>query len=99
MGSDSLILDESLAPQVGVRVGDLAVQVVEDEDETGQRYRRSFTHIRGTIHPTEAPEISQTNTEVMFQKIIYDGLVGDSFLRSFVVTFDVWNSRMVFARS
>jgi hypothetical protein len=34
----------------------------------------------------------------MFQKIIYDGLVGDSFLRSFVVTFDVWNSRMVFAR-
>jgi hypothetical protein len=33
----------------------------------------------------------------MFQKIIYDGLIGDAFLRNFVVTFDVAAARMIFA--
>ena len=33
----------------------------------------------------------------MFQKIIYDGLVGDSFLKNFVVTYDMQRERMVFA--
>jgi hypothetical protein len=35
----------------------------------------------------------------MFQKIIYDGLVGDSFLRDFVVTYDMGNSQMIFAQA
>ncbi len=34
---------------------------------------------------------------VMIQEIIYDGLVGDGFLRNFVVTYDLPNSRMIFA--
>jgi len=33
----------------------------------------------------------------MFQKIIHDGLVGDSFLRNFAVTYDVANARMIFS--
>ena len=32
----------------------------------------------------------------MFQRIIYDGLVGDDFLRRFAVTFDVAGGRMIF---
>ena len=33
----------------------------------------------------------------MFQRIRYDGLVGDAFLRRFAVTFDVPAGRIVFA--
>jgi hypothetical protein len=33
----------------------------------------------------------------MFQKIIYDGLIGDQFLRNFVTTCDLAGSRMIFA--
>jgi hypothetical protein len=34
----------------------------------------------------------------MFQKIIYDGLVGDRFLRNFTTTYDLENERMIFIR-
>jgi hypothetical protein len=32
----------------------------------------------------------------MFQRIIYDGLVGDAFLRRFTVTYDLPRERVVF---
>jgi hypothetical protein len=32
----------------------------------------------------------------MIQEIIHDGLVGDRFLRNFITTFDLENSRMIF---
>jgi hypothetical protein len=96
MGSDALILNQSLAPDVGVALDDPAVRRVEGRDETGQVYTRFFDRIQGTIHATDAPEIRQEGPEVMFQEIIYDGLVGDAFLRNFVVTFDVSNERMIF---
>ena len=44
-----------------------------------------------------APELAQTDPDVMFQRIIYDGLVGDDFLRRFAVTWDVGGGRMIFA--
>ncbi len=97
-GSDSLILDEALEADVGVGLDDPAVRSVDGEDETGHAYTRYFTQIRGAVHPTGAPLISQANPDVMFQRIIYDGLVGDSFLRNFAVTYDLENSRMIFAR-
>ena len=34
----------------------------------------------------------------MFQRIVYDGLVGNSFLKNFTVTYDLANLRMIFAR-
>jgi hypothetical protein len=47
-------------------------------DETGHAYVRSFTRIDETIHVTGAPEVEQTCAEVMFQEIVYDGLIGDA---------------------
>jgi hypothetical protein len=38
-----------------------------------------------------------TDPPVMFQEIIYDGLVGDSFLRNFTTTYDLPRSRMIFS--
>ncbi|HEY2777623.1 MAG TPA: hypothetical protein VGI77_06935 [Gaiellaceae bacterium] len=62
---------------------------VEGTDETGNAYTRRFTTLPGRVHPSAAPELGQDDPEVMFQRIIYDGLVGAAFLRRFVVTFDV----------
>ena len=72
--------------------------VVEATDETGHAYRRTFTTLMGSINPAGAPDIAQRDPPVMFQEIIYDGLVGDSFLREFVVTYDLARSRMILAR-
>jgi hypothetical protein len=33
----------------------------------------------------------------MFQKIIYDGLVGGRFLRNFTTTYDLENESMIFS--
>ena len=98
MGSDSLILAEQLAPDVGVRLDDHAVRRDEGTDETGHAYTKYFTKIEGAVHPTGAPELSQLNPDVMLQRIVHDGLVGDAFLRTFVVTYDVSRGQMIFAR-
>ena len=97
MGSDALILDDGLADGVGVALDDPSLRVVEGTDETGHAYVRRFTSLRGAIHPDGAPSIAQEDPPVMFQRIRYDGLVGDAFLRGFAVTFDVPAGRIVFA--
>lgn len=99
MGSDSLILDERLAEDVGVDLHRDGVRRVEDRDETGHAYTRFFTRLAGSIHATGAPSVAQTDPDVTFQRIIYDGLVGDAFLRRFTVTYDVPRERVVFGRA
>jgi Aspartyl protease len=96
MGSDSLILDESLARDVGVDLDDPSVRRVEGTDETGNPYTRSFTRLRGVVHPADASALVQRDPAVMFQHIVYDGLVGDAFLRNHIVTYDLSRSRMIF---
>lgn len=95
MGSDTLILDERLAPRVGIRLDDAEVHRVEGRDETGNAYTRAFTRLHGTIRLTGASHVAQTDPAVMLQRIVYDGLVGDAFLRRFVVTYDLPASRLL----
>jgi hypothetical protein len=92
MGSDSLILDERFA---GLGAGE--VRRVDGTDETGNSYTRRFTTLIGRIHPAGFPELGQDDPEVMFQRIRYDGLVGQAFLSRFVVTFDVRGASLVLA--
>jgi Aspartyl protease len=96
MGSDSLVLAESLAPEVGVDLARATVRRVEGSDETGHRYTRYFTELSDAIRVTDAPAVAQRHPEVMFQRIIYNGLVGDAFLRRFTVTYDVPRERVIF---
>ncbi len=97
MGSDVLILDESLAADVGVTLDDPRLRVVDGRDETGHAYTRRFGTIRGCIHPAGAPELAQEDPDVMFQRIIHDGLIGHAFLGRFAVTWDIAAGRLLFA--
>ena len=97
MGSDTLILDERLAPHVGARLDHPGVRRVEGRDETGNDFTRSFARLEGTIRLADAPHVAQQDADVMFQRIVYDGLVGDAFLRNFVVTYDLAASRLLVA--
>lgn len=97
MGSDSLILDDRFAEETGALLRGNGVRRVEGTDETGHVYARTFTRLPGRIHPTAAPELAQDEPDVMFQRIVHDGLVGDAFLRRFVVTWDLPASSIVLA--
>jgi len=99
MGSDALILDEELAAEVGVRLDGPEVRRVEGTDETGHAYVRSFTRLSGAIHPGGAPALTHADPDVMFQRLMYEGLVGDSFLRRFAVTYDLARERLIFGRA
>lgn len=65
-------------------------------DETGHPCTRCFATARGDVGLSGAGQFRMTDPDVLFQKIIYDGLVGDSFLRQFVTTYDLGNGRMLF---
>ena len=97
MGSDTLILNEPLAQDVGIDLRHDSVRQVGGQDETGGQYDRYFTTLPGVVSLAGAPAIRQSDPEVMFQKIIYDGLVGDAFLRNFIVSYDLPAARMIFA--
>lgn len=96
-GSDALILDSSLAPEVGVDLAAGSTRVLEGADETGHKFARYFTTISGDVSVTGAPEFRVGALEIMFQKIIYQGLVGDASLRNFTTTYDLPNRRMIFS--
>ncbi len=89
MGSDALILDERFAEETGASLDGDEVRRVDAVDETGHAFTRRFTRLAGRIYPTAAPHLAQDDPDVMFQRIVHDGLVGDAFLQRHVVTFDV----------
>jgi hypothetical protein len=99
-GSDGLILDESFAAAAGVDLAAEGIRKAGGSDETGHSYTRYFAPLPGDICVTGAPEYGQARPETMFQKIIHEGLVGDSFLRlggRGVITYDLARDRMIFA--
>jgi predicted aspartyl protease len=97
-GSDSLILDETLADSAGIDLDAASTRKVDGLDETGNAFVRYFATLTGEVRLTGAPSFRQATPEAMFQKIIHDGLIGDDFLRNFVTTYDLARSQMIFAR-
>jgi hypothetical protein len=95
-GSQTLILDERFMAALGVSPSVAAVQRRDGQDETGHSYARYFTKIHGSVHLPQNPNIKSEAPEVMFQKIIYDGLVGHHFLSQFRVTYNLPESEMIF---
>lgn len=95
MGSASLILETRYRAKLGFAEGAADLRRATGLDETGHEFVRHFGRLRGAVAPTAAPSFSQRDPEVMFQEIIYDGLLGDAYLRNWVVTFDLPRSRLL----
>lgn len=98
-GSGATILNSRYMKLLGVDANAKSVKKVTGKDETNHSYTRYFTQLeKVTIHPSGASSMGQSNPRTQFQDIIYDGLVVDDFLRNFVVTYDLPNSRMIFSK-
>ncbi len=96
-GSDQLILHSRFMRELGVDPDRAGVRTSRGQDETGQAYVRISADVRGEFAVAAAPSVVQRDPAVIFQEIIYDGLVGDRFLRSYDVTYDLAGSRLLFA--
>jgi hypothetical protein len=97
-GSQALILDERYMAALGIKGTDKDVRHKEGKDETGHIFNRYFTTLKGGVHLPKHPDLKVDPINVMFQKIIYEGLVGHFFLREFDVTYDLKNSQMIFRK-
>lgn len=95
LGGNILTLNEKLMPLLGIDPDARVVEVEKKTDETGYSYVRYFTKIAGPIAPAAAPTLQQSDLNVMFQKIIYDGLIANDFMRRFTVTYDLPNSVII----
>lgn len=97
-GSQALILDERYMAALGIKGTDKDVRHKEGTDETGHVFNRYFTTLKGGVYLPEHPAMKVEPINVMFQKIIHEGLVGHFFLREFDVTYDLRNSTMIFLK-
>jgi hypothetical protein len=97
-GSSALILNDKYMKSFGIKPDDKGVKTVRGKDETDHPYVRYFANLPGDLFPSTAHQYRQTNPPVQFQEIIYEGLVGDSFLHNFVVTYDLPHKRVIFSQ-
>jgi hypothetical protein len=97
-GSQALILHERFMKTLGIAADSPNVRRKDGKDETGHEFSRYFTRLEGNVHLPGSPEMGVKGIDAMFQKIIYDGLVGHYFLREFRVTYDLPRSRMIFRK-
>jgi hypothetical protein len=97
-GSGALILDERYMKELGVFKSSPDVKTVEGIDETGHSYVRYFTKLPLDVFLAQSRLFTLVKPKVQFQKIIYDGLVGDGFLSNFTATYDLAHKRLIFAR-
>jgi hypothetical protein len=95
-GSDILTLNARFMRELNIPRGGPGITKREGTDETGHHYVRYTTPIPGPVRLTHATDIAQSDVTAMFQEVIYDGLLGDTFLRKYDVTYDLPNSRLLF---
>lgn len=96
-GSPALILDEKYLVLLGIDPNDERVKRKQGTDETGYAYTRFFPRDPVPVRALTTPASASHPVPTMFQKIIYDGLIGDAYLRHFVVTYDLPHARLIFA--
>lgn len=97
-GSQALILHEKYMKRLGFSPSDSRIKVREGMDETGNSYKRYFSKLDGLTHIPQSSKIGVKNLNVMFQKIIYDGLMGQFFLKPFLITYDLKHSEIIFRK-
>ncbi len=96
-GSDSLTLDTRYLSDFDRTEDGPGLERREGTDETGYRYVRYRARLSGDLALAERPEVAAPLGDVIFQKIIHEGLVGAAFLSAFDVTIDVRRATIGFA--
>jgi len=94
-GSHHLILDTRHLAECGLSLDDAAVESTTGTDETGHQWTRHYATIAGSIQLADAPQTTQEAPRVMFQDIIYDGLIGTDYLGRYRVTYDIAGGRLI----
>jgi len=94
-GSHNLILDTRFLAECGPSPDGPAVETTTGTDETGHEWTRHYATIDGTVQLADAPPTAQGAPRVMFQDIIYDGLIGTDYLGRYRVTYDIAGGRLV----
>lgn len=64
-------------------------------DETNFKQSRFYLKLDGVINLHSTRLTSQKNPTLMFQNIIYDGMLGNDFFKDKVVTYDLESSRLI----
>ena len=93
-GGNTLYLNEKFMNALGF--SPTHMRKIKGRDDTDHAVTRYWAEIPGPIYPRGIPKVNQAHLKVVFQKMMYDGLVGDSFLKNFTVTFDLPHSRLIF---
>lgn len=88
-GSPALTLDERFLSLLGIPKSAPQVKVVTGSDETGFTYERYFAAEPVVIGVAAGDATYARPVRTMFQRIIHDGLIGDAYLKHFIVTFDL----------
>lgn len=97
-GSDSLILNNTYMEQLGFQPSDSRLKRVEGKDETNHKFVRYFGQMEGEITPVKGGDKQkQKNPNIMFQNIIYDGLVGHDYFKNFIVTYNLPSAQIIIA--
>ncbi len=96
-GSEHLMLDSKL--MFTLKVDDTGANVTESEttDQNGRRYR-SFTSHLGKVELADNPALVVEKQPVVFRKLQTEGVLGQSYLQRYTVTFDLPNSEMIFSK-
>lgn len=98
LGGNILTLNKKYMSKLGIAKNSKTTTIEKMKDETGHPYVRYFSKIQGPISPTSAPTFQQKNLSVMFQEIIYDGLIANDFMKRFKVTYDLPNSQIILSQ-
>ena len=97
-GSGALILHERFMEKLGVDPNSDQVERRTGKDETANTYVKYFTNLEQGMFPTGYPVARKKIGRVLFQEIIYDGLVGTNFLSQFNMAYDLVNAKLILAR-
>lgn len=94
---ENLMLDSKL--MFTLKVDDTGANITESEttDQNGLRYR-SFASRMGKVELADNPSLTQEKLPVVFRKLQAEGVLGQEFLQRYVVTFDLPNSELIFAK-
>lgn len=95
---DSLLLDSKLMFTLKVDATGSNITETEATDQNGVRTRR-FASRMGKVGLGEGAAVSQLKQPVVFRKLQAEGVLGQSFLSNYVVTFDLPGSELIFAKA